>query len=120
MNRRSLLLIPALVAAALALPAAAQSKDPAQISASITGADREKRLHEAAKKEGPLNIYTSAQTDDMGALVKAYEAKYGLKASVWRSSSEKVLQRAVQEARANRASMDVAETNGPELESMSR
>jgi iron(III) transport system substrate-binding protein len=39
---------------------------------------------------------------------------------MWRASSEKVLQRAVQEARANRNTMDVAETNGPELESMHR
>jgi iron(III) transport system substrate-binding protein len=56
----------------------------------------------------------------MGALVQAFEKKYGVKVSVWRSSSEKVLQRAVQEARANRPGMDVAETNGPELEAMSR
>jgi iron(III) transport system substrate-binding protein len=40
--------------------------------------------------------------------------------SIWRSSSEKVLQRAVQEARANRHTMDIAETNGPEMESMHR
>jgi iron(III) transport system substrate-binding protein len=39
---------------------------------------------------------------------------------MWRSSSEKVLQRFVQEARANRNTMDVAETNGPELEAMHR
>ncbi len=39
---------------------------------------------------------------------------------MWRASSEKVLQRAVQEARGNRFTMDVAETNGPELESMHR
>jgi iron(III) transport system substrate-binding protein len=56
----------------------------------------------------------------MGALVKAFEQKYGIKVNVWRSSSEKVLQRAIQETRAGRASMDIAETNGPELESMHR
>ena len=94
--------------------------DPAQLSATLSGADRTQKLYDGAKKEGQLNIYTSAQTDDMGALVKAFEAKYGIKVSVWRSSSEKVLQRAIQEARAGRAGMDVAETNGPELESMSR
>jgi iron(III) transport system substrate-binding protein len=115
--------IVAAVAAALALPAAAQVKPNATAAdvASYTGADRQQKLFEGAKKEGQLNIYTSAQTDDMGALVKAFEAKYpGIKVSIWRSSSEKVLQRAVQEARANRAAMDVAETNGPELESMHR
>jgi iron(III) transport system substrate-binding protein len=56
----------------------------------------------------------------MGALVDAFKKKYGLDVEVWRSSSEKVLQRAVQEARANKNTMDVAETNGPELESLSR
>ena len=78
------------------------------------------KLLEGAKKEGALTIYTSAQSDDMGALVPAFEKKYGIKVSVWRSSSEKVLQRAVQEARANRNTMDIAETNGPELESLHR
>jgi len=75
---------------------------------------------EGAKKEGSLTIYTSAQSDDMGALVAAFEKKYGIKVETWRSSSEKVLQRAVQEARANRNTMDVAETNGPEMESLHR
>jgi hypothetical protein len=75
---------------------------------------------EGAKKEGELNIYTSAQSDDMGALVQAFEKKYGIKVSVWRSSSEKVLQRACRRPRGNRHTMDVAETNGPELEAMSR
>jgi len=39
---------------------------------------------------------------------------------MWRASSEKVLQRAVTEARAGRHTVDILETNGPELESMSR
>jgi iron(III) transport system substrate-binding protein len=109
----------AIAAAAIAAPCAAQVK-PEEIAA-YTGADREQKLFEGAKKEGELTIYTSAQTDDMGALVSAFEKKYpGIKVSVWRSSSEKVLQRAVTEARGNRHTMDVAETNGPELESMHR
>jgi iron(III) transport system substrate-binding protein len=88
--------------------------------ANYTAPDRMQKLVEAAKKEGELNIYTSAQSDDMGAVVSAFEKKYGIKVNVWRASSEKVLQRAVQEAKGNRHTMDVAETNGPELEAMSR
>jgi iron(III) transport system substrate-binding protein len=120
MKRRHILA--ALVAATLAAPALAQVKPNATAAdvANYAGADRAQKLVEGAKKEGELNIYTSAQTDDMGALAKAFEAKYGIKVNIWRASSEKVLQRAVQEARANRAAMDVAETNGPELESMHR
>lgn len=88
--------------------------------AQYEGADRMQRLIDGAKKEGNLSIYTSAQTDDMGALVSGFEKKYGIKVSVWRAGSEKVLQRAVAEGRANRHSVDIVETNGPELESLHR
>jgi iron(III) transport system substrate-binding protein len=88
--------------------------------ANYEGADRLQRLIDGAKKEGNLSIYTSAQSDDMGALIAGFEKKYGIKASVWRAGSEKVLQRAVTEARGNRFTVDVVETNGPELESMHR
>jgi iron(III) transport system substrate-binding protein len=122
MNRRNLIVAAGLAAAGLAFPAIAQVKAGATAAdvANYAGADRVQKLIEGAKKEGELNIYTSAQNDDMGALVSAFEKKYGVKVNVWRSSSEKVLQRAVTEARANRNTMDIAETNGPELESMHR
>jgi len=108
--------------AALPLSALAQVKAGATAAdvATYAAPDRMQKLVEGAKKEGELNIYTSAQQDDMGALVGAFEKKYGIKVSIWRASSEKVLQRAIQEARGNRNTMDIAETNGPELESMSR
>jgi len=123
MNGKSIL-IAGLAAAAAAFPAAV----PGQIKPGATaadaglyaGADRLQRLIEGAKKEGELTIYTSAQADDLGALAGAYEKKYGVKVSMWRASSEKVLQRAIAEARAGRYTMDVAETNGPEMESMHR
>jgi len=112
----------ALASLALCLPVGAQIKASATgvDVAAYAGADRTQKLVEGAKKEGELNIYTSAQNDDMGPLVAAFEKKYGVKVNVWRASSEKVLQRAVQEARGNKHTMDVAETNGPELEAMSR
>ena len=118
-RRHALKLTSAALAAALIGPGLALAATTAEVAA-YAGADRTQKLVEGAKNEGELNIYTSAQTNDMGALVKAFEQKYGIKVNVWRSSSEKVLQRAVQESRAGRAAMDVAETNGPELESMSR
>ena len=110
----------AAVATALPRAARAQAKGSAPELAAYTGADRQQRLLDGAKKEGPLSIYTSAQSDDMGALVAGFEKKYGLKTTVWRAGSEKVLQRAVTEARGNRHTVDIIETNGPELESMSR
>jgi iron(III) transport system substrate-binding protein len=111
-----------IAALALALPVPAQVKPNATAAdvAAYAGADRAQKILEGAKKEGELAIYTSAQQDDMGALVSAFEKKYGIKVTIWRASSEKVLQRAVQEARGNRHTMDVAETNGPEMEALSR
>ena len=85
-----------------------------------TGADREQKLIEGAKREGEITIYTSAQTADLGPVVEAFEKKYGIRANLWRAGSEAVLNRALQEARAGRHTVDVVETNGPELESMSR
>ena len=103
-------------------PCAAQVKPFASLEemASYQGADRTQRLIEGAKKERALSMYTSAQGDDMGALVAAFEKKYGIKVSLWRASSEKVVQRGVTEARAGRFSPDVFETNGPEMEALYR
>ena len=117
-------LLASLLAAGAVLSAPAIGQVKANATAAevglYAGPDRLRKLIEGAKKEGELNLYTSAQSDDMGVLVAAYEKKYGVKVSVWRASSEKVLQRAVAEARANRYTMDIAETNGPEMESMHR
>ena len=84
------------------------------------GADRDARLLEGAKKEGQVAIYTSLNTKDSGPITEAFEKKFGVKTLLWRSSSEKVLQRAVTEARAGRHACDVLETNGPEMEAMQR
>ena len=126
MNKRDFTRLVGSAAAALAVPGLvrAQAQAPARGSApelaAYTGADRQQRLVDGAKKEGKLSIYTSAQSDDMGALTAGFEKKYGITPSVWRAGSEKVLQRAVTEARGNRHTVDIIETNGPELESMSR
>src|SRR5258706_6996374 len=108
--------------AVLSAPAIGQVKANA-IAADVglyAGPERLRKVIEGAKKEGELNLYTASQSDDMGALVGAYEKKYAVKVNVWRASSEKVLQRAVAEARANRNTVDVVETNGPEMESLHR
>jgi iron(III) transport system substrate-binding protein len=74
----------------------------------------------AAKAEGEVVMYTSGQQDDMSALTRVFEQKYGVKVTIWRASSEKVLQRAVTEARSGRHAVDILETNGPELEMAQR
>nr|MDP2192140.1 ABC transporter substrate-binding protein [Rhodoferax sp.] len=114
-----------LMAASLGAIAArgAWAQDPSARNREIylyKGADREARLLEGAKKEGKVNIYTSLNTKDSGPITEAFEKKYGIKPLLWRSSSEKVLQRAVTEARAGRFLCDVLETNGPEMEALYR
>jgi len=53
-------------------------------------------------------------------ITEAFEKKTGIKVELWRASSEKVLQRAVTEARAGRFACDIIETNGPEMEACYR
>jgi len=84
------------------------------------GADRDKRVLEAARKEGEVVVYTSLNLKDSVPISEVFEKKYGVKIELWRSSSEKVLQRAVTEARAGRFSVDAFELNGPELEALYR
>jgi iron(III) transport system substrate-binding protein len=102
----------------LALALAAPALALAQIQ--YEGADREKVLAEGAKKEGEVMLYTSLVPEDLTALGAAFEKKYGVKLKTWRANSEKVLQRAVTEARAGRHDADIVETNGPQLESLYR
>jgi iron(III) transport system substrate-binding protein len=84
------------------------------------GADRDQRVLEGAKKEKQVVVYTSLNTKDSQPIAQAFEKKYGVRVELWRSSSEKVLQRAITEARAGRHAVDAFELNGPELEAMYR
>ena len=108
----------AILATVMALAAAAAQADSGL--ATYQGADRLQRIAEAAKREGELTIYTSTPVEDMKVLTAAFERKYGIKTKVWRASSEKVLQRAVAEARAQRFDVDAFDTNGPQLEALVR
>ena len=121
--RRASLMVQVLCVALFALCASrAQAQAPADGSkiAQMQGADRQQRLAEGAKKEGELTFYTSAPVDDVAVLTEAFEKKYGVKVKVWRAGSEKVLQRAVTEARAGRFDVDIIDTNGPEMEGLHR
>jgi iron(III) transport system substrate-binding protein len=84
------------------------------------GADRDQRIIEGAKKERQVMVYTSLNLKDSVPITQAFEKKYGVKVELWRSSSEKVLQRALTEARAGRHAVDAFELNGPEMEALYR
>src|SRR5579864_1836319 len=106
----------------LATPCAfAQTASPtlAEI-ASYSGPDRIAKLVAGAKQEGALNIYTSETVEDIGALGAAFQNQYGIKPSVWRGSSEDILQRAVVEARGGRFDADAFETGATAMESLHR
>ena len=124
MNRRHFVLATGLIAAAVALPLTGRAQvKPGATAADValyTGADRMEKLVAGAKKEGTVSVYTSLQTADIGRLGAAFEKKYGIKMVPWRAGSEGIVNRTIQEARANRFTVDVVETNGPELESLHR
>lgn len=80
------------------------------------GHDRDQRLVGNAKRERTVVVYTSMDTKDSGPLTKKFEEKYGIKVSLWRDLSEKVVARTVSEAEAGKFLVDVIETNGPEME----
>ena len=94
----------ALAASMLALPALAQQAS----------------LVDAAKKEGTLTLYTTIAEKDLPVILKPFEQKYGIKVNVWRAGTDKVLQRTIQEARANRNDVDVVHYGSPEMEALAR
>src|SRR5215475_11364635 len=121
MTRRTGLNKPLQLFAILSFLAAAGTAAYGQADiATYQGADRSQKALDGAKKEGTLTIYTSATVADMTALTTAFTKKYGIKTSVWRGSSEDIIQRATTEARGNRFAVDVFETDGVAMEALHR
>lgn len=106
----------------LASAGGARAQTPGDTSAIYLykGADRDAQLLAKARAEGTLLLYTSMAPSESGRLAQAFEKKYGIKVQVWRNLSEAVLQRALAEAQARRHSVDVVETNGPEVDALAK
>jgi iron(III) transport system substrate-binding protein len=85
-----------------------------------SGADRMQRIVAAAKKEGSLTLYTTFAEKDQPALIKPFEAKYGVKVTIWRAGTDKVLQRTLAEAAAKKYDVDLIHFGAPEMEALSR
>jgi iron(III) transport system substrate-binding protein len=79
----------------------------------LTGEERHRVLVELAEQEGKLSIYTS--NTDMQDLVDAFQDEYDIEVSVYRANSESVLQRILQEQKANYFGVDFVDTNAGEL-----
>ena len=84
------------------------------------GADRAEKLVAGAKKEGQVVLYSTMTVQDGRALGAAFEKKYGIKLVHWRGSAEKIVQRALAEARAGRDGADVFETSSHRMEALYR
>jgi iron(III) transport system substrate-binding protein len=111
--RHSILFLAAL---ATALPGFAQDASLLRYD----GPDRTRKLAAAAQKEGSFALYTSFAEKDLPALTAAFERKYGVKVKVWRSGSEKVLQRTLAEAAARRHEVDAIHSSALEMETLHR
>ena len=110
---RSALLAMSLIGA----PALAQ---PGASLALYDGPDRMERLAAAAKKEGSLLLYTTFAANNMDAVATDFERRYGVKVNSWRSGTLRVLQRALNEARAGRFEADAVLFGSPEMEALNR
>lgn len=104
------------------LPAAAQAQSAVKTEELLNyqGPDRQQRLIEKAKQEGALTVYTSLAPTESQPLAQAFEKKYGIKVELWRALSDRITQRAVNEAKAGRHAVDVVATNSPEMETLAR
>jgi iron(III) transport system substrate-binding protein len=118
MGRQSLFAALLLAAATLVLAQPAPGAHKALYL--YQGPERDRKLLDGARKEKQVVVYTSLNTKDSHPIAQAFEKKYAVKVEIWRSSSEKVLQRALTEARGGRFAVDAFELNGPELEAMYR
>jgi iron(III) transport system substrate-binding protein len=82
--------------------------------AAMSGQQRVDALVEAAKKEGSLSVYTTNETLEKG-MVAAFKAKYGIKVTVFRGTTEDLRTRILQETGAKRIQNDVVETKDSEM-----
>ena len=112
-------LLARMLAAALAFTAPAAFSQSQNLF-TYRGADRSEKLVAAAKKEGELTLYTTIAERDLRTIIDPFEKKYGIKVTVWRAGTDKVLQRTIQEQRAKRYTVDAVHFGAPEMEALAR
>ena len=88
---------------------------PAELAA------QDAKLVEAAKNEGgKVVVYGSLENDTMDLIAAAFKKKTGLEIDFWRSSSTKVMDRVLSEARAGKPLYDVVLTNDAPMQFMQK
>ncbi len=112
----------AAVIALLMLAAVAAAAEPPAVRDIFMyrGADRERVLAEGARKEASVVVYSTLTVADATTLSEAFERKYGVKVMAWRGNGDKIVQRAMTEARSGRYDADVFEMNAPQMEMLHR
>jgi iron(III) transport system substrate-binding protein len=89
------------------------------INAELEGLSPEQRRDElikmAADEGGQVSVYGSTNLDEMGPIIDEFEDATDITVNYYRANSEDVLQRLIEEARANFRGVDVVNTNGPEM-----
>src|SRR2546427_10413669 len=112
---------PCLAAALACFAAAAFAQTPSSRDIYMyQGADREARLVAGAKKERQVVLYSTMTVADGKALATAFEQKHGVRVIHWRGSAEKIVSRALAEARARRHEADLFETSSHRIEALYR
>lgn len=87
----------------------------------MSGNGRMEELVRAAEQEGQLSLYTTLTSDSADAVKKAFESRYKITVSVYRASSETIIQRVQSEQEAGFAGgNDVLELNGLELTALNQ
>jgi iron(III) transport system substrate-binding protein len=89
----------------------------ALLVAACSGTTREQAT---AAHEGALTLYTTIAEKDLPTLIQPFEAKHGIKVTIWRAGTDKVLQRTIAEAGAGRADVDVIHFGSPEMDALAR
>lgn len=88
--------------------------------ADYQGSDRAQRLIAGAKKEREFLLYTNIAATDVSKITSDFEKRYGVKMKVWRAAPDKILQRILSEAKANRFEFDAVHISTPEMEALHR
>ncbi len=97
-------------------PTAAPKQAPqptSQVKPSVVDYKAEiERLHEAAKKEGTLGLYSSMNLDDAKVVLPEFEKAFpGVKVDHTRATSEVLQQRLISEVKGGKVLADVLDTN---------
>jgi iron(III) transport system substrate-binding protein len=81
----------------------------------LSGDERRAKLVELAQTEGNLSFYTAMSPSVVDEVVSAFEDTFDIDVALYRATSETVLQRLIEEAKADFHGADAVESSGLEM-----